>query len=108
MRLGGNMERRFPDPETLKKMRKKLMKGPWSASMPPNASRTEKFKYELCKRLLIIMRTRGLSQRDLAKRLGINESRVSEMTHYKIGRVSIEKLMQYLEKVDDTVEFRVA
>ena len=80
----------------------------WTAMLPEDATRTARFKFELCERLLRAMHKQKLSQRALAKKLGVHESRVSEIIHYKIAKVSIEKLMAYLELVDNRVTFKVA
>lgn len=98
---------KWPSERSLKDMKKKLVKGPWSATLPSNASAAERFKYELCKKILAYKQDNDLTQRELAKALGINESRVSEIIHYKIGRVTADHLMDLLERLHKNVTFKV-
>jgi predicted XRE-type DNA-binding protein len=108
MLLGGIMAKRWPSEDILKRMDKKLVWAESAATLPPEASAIDRFKIDLCKKLLIHMKVKDLSQRQFAKILGINESRVSEIIHYKVKRVTADRLMSYLEKVDEEVVFKVA
>lgn len=102
------MSKRWPSEDTLKKMDKKLVRLESAATLHPNASAIDRFKFDLCKKLLIHMKDRELSQREFAELLGTNESRVSEIIHYKVKRVTADRLMSYLEMVDAKAEFKVA
>jgi predicted XRE-type DNA-binding protein len=63
--------------------------------LPPGASSLDKMKYELCKQLLVYMQDHELTQRELAKKLGVVESRVSEALHYRIQKVTLDRLVRY-------------
>ena len=102
------MAKRWPSEDTLKKMDKKLVRAESAATLAPDASAIERFKFDLCKKLLIHMKNQELSQRAFAKVLGINESRVSEIIHYKVKRITADRLMSYLETVDHEAKFKVA
>jgi predicted XRE-type DNA-binding protein len=102
------MPKRWPSEEVLKKMDKKLVRAESAATLHPGASAIERFKFDLCKKLLIHMKNKKLSQRQLAKILGVNESRISEIINYKVQRVTADRLMAYLETVDEKTQFRVA
>jgi predicted XRE-type DNA-binding protein len=98
---------KWPNESSLKSMDKKLRKGMWSATLPPAAGPVERFKYDLCKKILIYKKDHELSQRELAKILGIDESRVSEILHYKISRMTADRLMNHLERLNKKVSFKV-
>ena len=102
------MSKRWPADSSLKSMDRKLARGMWSATLSPDASPTDRFKYDLCKKLLAYMKDHDFSQREFAKILGVHESRISEIIHYKIQRVTADKLMSYLEQINKRAVFKVA
>lgn len=99
---------KFPSEEELKRIRKKLSRVRGTEMLPPNASALERTKYELCKRLLIYMRENDLTQRQLAKKLGVAESRVSEVLHYRIKKLTLDRLYKYHEILNPKFALKVA
>lgn len=79
----------------------------WTKILPPGANSLDKTKYDLCRRLLVYMRENDLSQRELAKKLGVVESRVSEAVHYHIGKISLERLYKYHMILDPKFSMKV-
>lgn len=102
------MSKKWPSETTLRRMDRKLIRSEASATLPPDASAIDQFKFDLCKKLLVHMKNQSLNQRQFAKVLGVNESRVSEIIHYKVKRVTADRLMAYLEMIDEKARFRVA
>jgi predicted XRE-type DNA-binding protein len=84
------------------------LKGKPAGMLPPDATALERTKYDLCKRLLIYMREHELTQRELAKRLGVVESRVSEVLHYRIHKISLDRLVKYHQALDPKFLLKVA
>jgi predicted XRE-type DNA-binding protein len=116
MRIGGGMagsdksqrgEPRFPPEETLRRMRKKLSKSKGSRTLPPGADLLDKAKYALCRQFVEFALKHALSQRELAEILGVNESRVSEIMHYHIHKLTLDRLVRYLEKIKPRAEVSV-
>lgn len=99
---------KFPKSEKIKEQLKKLKSIEGTALLPSNASPSDKFKFELCKKLLIFMREEKLTQRQLAEYLEVNESRISEIVHYKIDKLTVDRLLSYNEKIHPKVSFKVA
>ena len=100
--------KKFPKASELDKMEKILSKSEGSYILPPDAGAVEKGKYEVCKHILVFMHKKGLSQRQLAKKMGIPETRVSEIVHYKISKFTLDKLVSYYEKLNPKVSLSVA
>jgi predicted XRE-type DNA-binding protein len=98
----------FPDKAELKVMRKKLARTKPSYVLPKGSSSVDRAKYEICKQVLIYMQDKGLSQRELAAKMDIPETRVSEVVHYHIWKFTLDRLLSYLEKLNPKVVFRVA
>jgi len=101
-------KKKFPSKKELYRMEKVLANTEGSYILPPDAGAVEKAKYDLCKHILIFMHTKGLSQRQLAKKMSIPETRVSEIVHYKISKFTLDKLVSYYEKLNPKVSLSVA
>lgn len=98
----------YPSQETLKKMDRKLAKAKGSASLSENASLTEVLKHQLCAQFVRFQQEQNLTQRELAKTIGLSEARVSEILHYRHGRFTIDHLMKYLGKIKPNLKVKVA
>jgi predicted XRE-type DNA-binding protein len=85
------------------------LKGKKAAGLlPSSASPLDRMKYDLCKRLLVYMRENQLTQRELAQHLGVVESRVSEVLHYRIQKVTLDRLVKYHQTLDPKFALKVA
>lgn len=100
--------RNFPSEKELKLIRKKTSRVRGTEMLPPHATALERTKYDLCRRLLIYMRENEMTQRELAKKLGIAESRVSEVLHYRIKKLTLDRLYKYHEILDPDFALKVA
>lgn len=84
------------------------IRGKPSGMLPPNASSLDRTKYDLCRRLLVYMHEHEMTQRELAKKLGVVESRVSEVLHYRIQKVTLDRLVKYHQTLDPKFALKVA
>jgi predicted XRE-type DNA-binding protein len=91
----------------VRKAASRLGKSNSSGLLPPNASSLDRMKYNLCQRLLVYMREHGLTQRELAKKLGVVESRVSEVLHYRIQKVTLDRLVKYHQTLNPKFGLKV-
>lgn len=98
----------FPSEATLRQIRKKMSRAKGSRTLPPDADLLDKSKYELCRQFVKHCLDNQLTQRELAAMLGINESRVSEIVHYHIHKLTLDRLVRYLEKIRPKAEVKVA
>jgi len=98
----------YPSEREIKSMLKKLGNESGSAMLSPDASASDRFRFDLCEKILIWMKFQNWSQRQLAKKLKIDEARVSEIVHYRIGRFSTDKLLEYYERLNPKANFQIA
>lgn len=101
-------ETRWPKEETLRRIDKVISKAKGSATLPPNAGPTLRFKFDLARQIVEYMKEKNLSQRELAKALDVHESRVSAIVHYRLGRVMADTLMSHVERLNKKARFKVA
>lgn len=100
--------RQWPSDQTLRRVDKELSKAKGSATLPPDAGPTLRFKFDLARQIVEHMKSKDLSQRELAKVLDVHEARVSEIVHYRLGRVTADTLMGYVERLNKKARFKVA
>ena len=87
---------KFPSEKELNEARKALAKAPGARMLPRNASPVERLKFSLCEKFVIYLLDHKLSQRELAEKLGIDESLVSKIIHYNFDDFTIDRLVKYL------------
>ena len=87
---------------------KKLAKSLPSKNLPENATPVEKTKYELCAHFVRYFKAAKITQKEMAKQLGVTESRVSEILHYYIERFTIDKLLILLHRIRPEIKIKVA
>ncbi len=64
-------------------------------------------KAKLVSRIYDIVKRRKLTQTEAGKILGISQSRVSQMLNGHFREFSVEKLMRFLNALDQDVEIRI-
>jgi len=98
---------KFPDTKKLSKVSRSLSKGIASRPLPSNAGSAEKMKHALCEQFVIYANNTQLSNRALAKKLGINESLTSKILHYHYDEFTVDRLATYLEKLYKHIRFTI-
>jgi predicted XRE-type DNA-binding protein len=98
----------FPNEKELKKMREKLEKAEPSHLLPRNASKADKLKYALCQKFVIYLLDHNLSQAELARNLNMDTARLNEIVKYKIDLFTVDKLIEFAQRLDPNLEINVA
>jgi predicted XRE-type DNA-binding protein len=84
----------------MKLMDKLLAKAQGSAELPKNADALDRMKYALCEEFVKYCVDHNLTQRGLAEQLKVSESRVSEIVRFRIDRLTTDRLIKYLGKLN--------
>jgi predicted XRE-type DNA-binding protein len=89
----------FPDRKRLDEVRRRLSDPSvlGSSLLPDNASPIDRAKFKACEAIIKFRRKNGLKQKELAASLGIDESRMSEILHYKIEGFTLDRLVGYAQ-----------
>ena len=98
----------FPSKARLKQMDEKLKNINGTLMVGPSSTSAEKFRWELCQNLLKFMVAKDMTQIEFAQFLKIDQARVSEIVNHRIDKVSTDKLIACNEKVNPSVEFKIA
>lgn len=99
---------KYPSKEKLRLMDEKLKNAPGTVVLSNTASSSEKFRWELCQKIVKYMAAKNLSQVELSEKLAIDPSRVSEIVNHRVDKVSTDKLLEYVERLMPGVAFRIA
>ncbi len=102
--------KKFPSAATLKKVRDKLSDPDYTGgniALPEDASEVERAKYKLCQLIAKYHREHELTQRQLAKKLDIDEARISEILRGKISSFTVDRLIGYAQKVFPHVKIEI-
>jgi len=98
----------FPNEKELKKIREKLEKVEPSRLLPRNASKADKLKYALCQKFVVYLLEHEISQAELARNLNMDTARLNEIVKYKIDLFSVDKLIEFAQRLDPNLEINVA
>jgi predicted XRE-type DNA-binding protein len=92
----------FPDEATLKRVRDKLSDSNYlggNIALPAKASETDRAKYQICQIIAQYQREHALLQKDIAARIGVDESRISDILRGKTESFTLDRLIGYAEKL---------
>lgn len=98
----------FPSEKELKAIRSKLEKAEPSRTLPKNASKADRLKYELCEKFVVYLRKHKMTQAELARKLKVDPSRINEIVKYRIDLYTADKLLDLAERLDLDLDVRVA
>ena len=65
-----------------------------------HVSQIEKMKFSIARDLVMFKKISGISQTAMAKLIGVDKSRISEILHYRVVKFSLDTLIQYLFKLE--------
>ena len=100
----------FPDEVTLKRIREKLSDPKYQGgnlALPEKASEADRAKYQLCQLIARYKREHGLLQKEIARKLGVDESRISDILRGKIESFTLDRLISYAEKLHPKLKVQV-
>jgi len=103
-------EKAFPDKVTLKRIREKLSDPNYrggNLALPKNTTEVDRAKYQLCQLIARYQRERGLLQKDIARKIGVDESRISDILRGKIESFTLDRLVSYAEKLHPGLRVQV-
>lgn len=88
-------------------MRRKMNPSTAAAATAGAEAGDRGLKLQLAIEVNRVLQQRGLTQADVAQRLGILQPHVSELVHYRLERYSVERLLQFLAQLGQEVEIRI-
>jgi predicted XRE-type DNA-binding protein len=106
----GHRKKVFPNEVTLQRIREKLSDPNYrggNLALPKNATEVDRAKYQLCQLIARYQRERGMLQKEIARRIGADESRISDILRGKIESFTLDRLISYAEKLHPGLKVQV-
>lgn len=97
----------WPTEKEWKVIEKKLSKQ-LPALVRENMTPAQQLKHDICAEFIKYFNKNKLTQKQLAKVVGINEARMSEILHYHFDRFTVDLLVKYLMKIKPDLKIKVA
>ncbi len=83
----------FPKKIEINRALKKLENAEGTLILPKNATPLEKLRWDICQEFIKYKQAQGISQKEMAERLGADEAKVSKILHHRIDEFSTDRLI---------------
>ena len=97
----------FPKKEQIKKILEKLEKVEGTLALNSKATPLEKFRWDIHQKFVKYMLEKKCSQKEMAKLLGVDESKVSKILNHRIEEFSTDRLIILYEKLNPDLKLKV-
>ena len=64
-----------------------------------DASKSDKLKYELCRQFIKYLLKHKMTQKELAEEIDIQPARMNEIVKYRIDLFTVDRLLNYAERL---------
>ncbi len=98
---------KFPSEKEIRKMSKILSKGIASRPLRKDASPADKVKHRICEKFVIYKNSNPITQKEMAKKLGIDEALMSKILHYHFDEFTIDRLLKLLYILFSKVNIKI-
>lgn len=101
---------KWPSKEAIERVTKKVEENPelyTSRALPADATEKDRIKYGLCAEFVKYMNRHGITQRELSKRVGIDEALVSKVVRYHVEEFSLDRLYDFLNALEPNLTLKV-
>lgn len=98
----------YPTRQQIEEVLNAISEDDYSVILPEDASKVDRIKYQLCRRFVIYLLDKKITQSELSRILDVDRSRVNWIIKYRIEHFTIDRLYELLNKLDPTIELRVS
>ena len=98
----------FPKKNEIKKSLKKLNNMEGTLFLSNNPTPLEKLRWDLCQKFIKYKKKHGISQKELANRLNIDEAKISKILHHRIEEFSTDRLINLFSSLDSNLDLKVS
>ncbi len=87
---------KFPSEKELAGVRERLSGGPAARPLSASADPVERLKHSLCAEFVKYKNQKGITQKKLAAKLGVDEALVSKIVNYAYDDFTVDRLVKFL------------
>ena len=96
-----------PSKKELDRVKRKLAKVEPTRVLSKNASKSDKLKYELCKQFVKYLIKSKMTQKELAQELEMEPARLNEIVKYRVDLFTVDRLLDYAERLRPNLKVTV-
>jgi predicted XRE-type DNA-binding protein len=103
-------KRVFPNAKALARIRERLSDPDYqggNVALSDSAGEVDQAKYQLCQLIAKYQREHGLLQKDIARQIGVDESRISDILRGRIAGFTLDRMIGYAKKLHPGLRVRV-
>jgi predicted XRE-type DNA-binding protein len=103
-------KRAFPDARELARIRARLSDPDYQGgniALPDSVGEVDRAKYQLCQLIARYRREHGLLQKDIARQIGVDESRISDILRGRIEGFTLDRLIGYAQRLHPGLRVQV-
>src|SRR5207247_1545263 len=101
----------FPDEAEIERVIKRITQPGYrriNQGLLPNATTEEKIKYELCQNISRYARESNLTEKELGKKLGIDQVKVEYILFAHINKLILGELVAYVDNLHLPLEIKIS
>lgn len=98
---------KFPNKNELRTIRKKLEKTSGTLMLSENPTPLEKFRWDLCQKMVCYKHEKNLTLEEMGEILGIDRGKVSKILRHRIHEFSTDRLIGYLQTLYPETQLKV-
>lgn len=97
----------FPSKAEIKRVLKKLEKAEGSLAPPKNPTPLQRFRFDLQQQFVGYFLKEEISQKEMAKILGIDEAKTSKLLRNRLDEFSTDRLIRLYAKINPNAKLKV-
>jgi len=100
----------FPNAKVLARVRERLSDPKYeggNVDLPETASEVDRAKYQVCQLIAKYQREHSLLQKDIARQIGVDESRISDILRGRIEGFTLDRLINYAKRLHPGLRVQV-
>lgn len=108
MPSGNKSKTNWPSKKEIRQVLKGLEKKEGFLHPPENPTPLERFRFDLQQKFVSYIRKSGISQKELASLIGVDETKVGKILRNHLDEFSTDRLITLYEKINPKVKLKVS
>lgn len=103
------MSAKWPSKKEIERMINKIHKEDlWTMGRPENPTPLQQFRFDLQQKFALYILRSKITQKEMAERLGVDETKVSKILRNRLDEFSTDRLITLYEKINPKVKLKVS
>ncbi|HRO68356.1 MAG TPA: XRE family transcriptional regulator [Pseudobdellovibrionaceae bacterium] len=85
-----------------------LEKAEGTLSLAANPTPLQKLRWDICQKFIKFKRQNELSQKELARMVGVDDAKISKILHHRISEFSTDRLISLYGKINPRMKLKIS